>query len=150
MNAFVRRLSLFALIAVAALPRTMQAHEDHEHASEEAAAAAVTPAQTKLKAAPGDTTVLVTKMHCAGCAKKVAGSLFKLKGVKSVRTDYKANLAIVTPQKGKSVDPLAAWKAVEKVGFAPTRIAGPAGTYVAGKDAKKPEKVAETAAAPRG
>ena len=115
-----------------------------------AAAATAEPVKSKLKIAANDTAITIDDMHCAGCAKKIAGRLYRLKGVVKVRTDVKANLAIVTPQAKKEVDAKAAWEAVQKAGFQPTKLVGPQGTYVSHEKTKKPEKVAEILAPKRG
>lgn len=109
-------------------------------------------AETKLKIAKTDVAITIDDMHCAGCAKKISSRLFKLKGVVKVRTDLKANLAVITPQAKKQVDTKAAWEAIQKAGFQPTKLVGPQGTYVAHEKTKAPEKVAdaETEPAKRG
>jgi copper chaperone CopZ len=91
-------------------------------------------------------------MHCAGCAKKIAGRLFRVKGVMRVRTDFKADLAIVTPQAKKQLDPKSLWAAVQAAGKHPAKLVGPHGTFVAQQKTNAPQKVAEAppAAAARG
>jgi copper chaperone CopZ len=97
----------------------------------------------ELKLAPSEVAIYVSDMHCAGCAKKIAGKLYRVKGVVKVRTHLKQNLAIVTPQAKKQVDAKAAWVAVQKAGFKPTKMIGPQGTFVADEKTKEPLKVAE-------
>jgi copper chaperone CopZ len=94
----------------------------------------------------------VSDLHCAGCAKKIAGRLFRVKGVMRVRTDFKADLAIVTPQAKKQLDPKALWAAVQAAGKHPAKLVGPHGTFVAQQKTNAPQKVAEAppAAAARG
>jgi copper chaperone CopZ len=70
-------------------------------------------------------------MHCPTCAKKIAGKLYRVKGVMKVKTDVKKNLAVVTAQSKKQVDPKAAWTAVRQAGFKPAKLIGPQGTFVA-------------------
>jgi hypothetical protein len=65
-----------------------------------------------------------------------------VKGVKQVRTDVSADLALVTPQTNKQLDPIALWEAVEKAGFPPTRLVSPAGEYVRVDGQKAPQKLA--------
>jgi copper chaperone CopZ len=84
-----------------------------------------------LKLAPGETAIYITNMHCPTCAKKIAGKLYRVKGVMKVRTDVKKNLAVVTAQSKKQVDPKAAWTAVRQAGFKPAKLIGPQGTFVA-------------------
>jgi copper chaperone CopZ len=108
------------------------------------ATAAKAPA---LKLAPSEVAIYVSDMHCAGCAKKIAGKLYRVKGVVKVRTNLKQNLAVVTPQPKKQVDAKAAWVAVQKAGFKPTKMIGPEGTFVADEKTKEPLKVAEAESA---
>ena len=110
----------------------------------EKAPAAAAPA---IKLAPNETAIYVGDMHCATCAKKISGKLFRVKGVMKVRTNVKQHVAIVTPQSKKVVDVKAAWKAVQAAGFEPTKLVGPEGTFVADEKSKEPVKDAESAAA---
>lgn len=98
-----------------------------------------------LKLGKYETAIFVTNMHCKTCARKISGKLFALKGVKEVRSDVKANLSIVINEPKAPLDPFKAWAAVQAAGFIPTKLIGPAGTYVPhkDKDVKKPVKVAE-------
>ncbi len=86
--------------------------------------------KTKLKSTPNETLLYVDEMHCGHCAKKIASKLYAVKGVVKVRTDIKAGLAIITPQKKKKLDPLAIWSAASKSGFPAMKLVGPTGTYV--------------------
>jgi copper chaperone CopZ len=104
---------------------------------------ASTPAAPELKLAANEVAIYVDDMHCSNCAKKIAGKLYRVKGVVKVRTSVKQNLAIVTPQAKKQVDSKAAWAAVQKAGFKPTKLIGPQGTFVADEKTKQPQKVAE-------
>ena len=96
-----------------------------------------------LKLAPEQTAVYVEKMHCAHCAKKIVRKVIVLKGVKSISTDVKANLAIVTPQKKKQVKSADIWKACQTAGFQPVKLIGPEGTFAANKKTKGPLLVAK-------
>jgi copper chaperone CopZ len=84
-----------------------------------------------VKLAPGETAIYITNMHCPTCAKKIAGKLYRVKGVMKVKTDVKKNLAIVTAQSKKQINPKAAWTAVRQAGFKPAKLIGPNGTFVA-------------------
>lgn len=75
------------------------------------------------------TQIEVDDMHCADCAKKIARKLYLVKGVKGVRADAEADLATVTPEKGKQPSPRALWKAVEEAGFTPVKLIGPLGEF---------------------
>jgi copper chaperone CopZ len=101
----------------------------------------------ELKLAPGETAIYISNMHCPTCAKKIAGKLYRIKGVVKVKTDVKKNLAVITPQAKKQVDPKAAWSAVRAAGFKPTKLVGPQGTFVADRKTKDPVKVADAATA---
>ena len=103
-------------------------------------------AKTKLKMAPTDTLIYVGDMHCGHCAKKIASKLYAVKGVVKVRTDVKADIAIITPQKKKTLDPLALWSAANASGFPALKLVGPTGTYVVDADKKTAKKVVKTAA----
>jgi copper chaperone CopZ len=80
------------------------------------------------------TTIQVSDMHCANCAKKIARKLYAIPGVVEVKTDLKQHTALVIPQKNRQLDPLALWKAVEAAGFEPVRLAGPAGEFKTRKE----------------
>jgi Cu+-exporting ATPase len=68
-------------------------------------------------------------MHCAGCAKKIANALATVPGVAAVQTDLPTETAIVAPHEQKAPSPRALWEAVEKAGFQPVKLQGPAGTF---------------------
>ena len=107
-------------------------------------------ANTKLKLGAHETAIYVGDMHCGHCAKKIAGKLYAVKGVVKVRTDVKADVAVVTPQKKKKLDPAALWAAAAKSGFPATKLIGPSGTYVLDKESKKMKKVTEEEASAPG
>ena len=110
--------------------------------------------KTKLKLAPTDTVIYVGDLHCKHCAKRIASKLYTVKGVVKVRTDLKADVAIVTPQNKKKLDPLALWTAAKTSGFPALKLVGPAGTYVPDPKTKTAQrlpdkKVAEKKVAPK-
>ncbi|MEK6236952.1 MAG: heavy-metal-associated domain-containing protein [Planctomycetales bacterium] len=86
------------------------------------------------KTAATYTTISVHNMHCGACAKKIAAKLYLVSGVLEVRADVKKNHAYVVPQKRATPSPRAMWEAVEKAGFKPVNISGPAGRFT-----KKPK-----------
>ncbi len=91
---------------------------------------------TQVEAArTSSTTVYVKNMHCQTCAKKIAGKLYTVSGVLKVRTNYKKNIAVITPQRSKRPSPKALWEAVEAAKFVPVKIASPQGTFT-----KKPRR----------
>jgi len=105
--------------------------------------------KTKLKLAPNDTVIYVGNLHCKHCAKKIASKLYAVKGVVKVRTDLKADVAIVSPQAKKKLDPLALWSAAKSSGFPAVKLVGPAGTYVANAKTKAAEIVPAKEVAPK-
>ena len=127
----MRRLILLASLSVAVGLGCVL-----EIAHAETAPAAVKAAEVKL--APNETAIYVGDMHCANCAKKISGKLYRLKGVMKVRTNVKQHVAIITPQAKKEIDAKAAWKAVQSAKFEPTKMTGPAGTFVADEKTKEP------------
>ena len=101
----------------------------------------------KLKKEPSETVIYVADLHCKTCAKKISRKLFAVKGVVKVRTDLKANVAIVTPQKKKQLDPLALWAAAQESGFPAVKLVGPDGTYVPHPETKEALKETDDKAA---
>ncbi len=99
--------------------------------------------KTKLKIAKTDTVLYVGDLHCQHCAKSVSSKLFTVKGVVKVRTDVKADVAIVTPQNKKKLDPMELWKAANKSGFPALKLVGPTGTFVLDAKSKKVVRVAD-------
>jgi copper chaperone CopZ len=130
MQSFFRIQLFVALLCVCALP----AMADEKPLSESTDIAAVKKA---LKMRDTETAIFVGDMHCAGCAKKVARKLYGVKGVVKVRSDIKIDVAIVTPQQNRAVDPKALWAATEKSGILPVKLIGPAGVIEADAEAKK-------------
>lgn len=98
-------------------------------------AAAVLAAGNQSFAADARLTVLTVKgMHCAGCAKKIAGKLTAVPGVEQVKADVPKSFFVVTPAGDESPSPKALWEAVEKAGYAAVKLEGPSGTFT-----KKPK-----------
>jgi Cu+-exporting ATPase len=93
------------------------------------AVAFLTTAASLRAASPATTLIEVHNMHCAACARKIAGKLYAVPGVVAVRTDVAANTATITPQQQRQPSPKAMWEAVEKAGFKPIKLEGPAGTF---------------------
>lgn len=124
-----------------------QAEEAHDHPpaaeARELDDAAVATAFKALKVKDGESVVFFEDLHCSTCAKKVTSRLFKLKGVKSVRTSVKYDAAVVTPQTGKAFDAVAAWEALQSIKYQPARLQGPEGVFVADGEQKEPLKIAE-------
>ena len=76
-------------------------------------------------------TINVDGMHCAGCAKKVESKLKAISGVNAVKIDVTTGVVVVSPQPKKQLSPRVLWETVEKAGYQPTKIAGPAGVFKA-------------------
>lgn len=85
-----------------------------------------------LLAASSEVTMIqVDDMHCADCAKKISSKLYGVPGVIAVKTNVKVHTAWITPQQQRKPSPKAMWEAVEKAGFKPVKLQGPAGTFTA-------------------
>ena len=83
---------------------------------------------------PPATTISVKGMHCQGCASKVASNLQAVKGVNKAEVDASKAVAVVIAKENAVPSPRALWEAVEKAGYTPTKLVGPAGTFT-----KKPK-----------
>lgn len=90
-----------------------------------AAAADDRPAKADLRA----TKLVVDDMTCAGCAKAVTKAVSAVAGVEAAAVDLKTKTLTVTPKAGTAPSPKGLWEAVEKAGYKPTRLDGPAGTF---------------------
>ena len=97
-------------------------------------AAALWTANLAHAADPPATTISVKGMHCQGCASKVASNLQAVKGVNKAEVDAAKAIAVVIAKDNAVPSPKALWEAVEKAGYAPTKLVGPAGTFT-----KKPK-----------
>lgn len=86
-------------------------------------------AQVAEAAVAEATKIQVTDMHCAHCARKIAGKLIAVRGVASVRTSVSAHTATISHQPSQQPSAKALWEAVEKAGFKPIKLEGPAGTF---------------------
>lgn len=84
-----------------------------------------------VKADAGVTVIAVKDMECPSCAKKVIARLNEVPGVEKVVADTKASKLTVTPKAKAAPSAKAMWEAVEKAGFEPTRLTGPAGKFTA-------------------
>jgi len=105
--------------------------------------------KTKLKLAKNDTIIYVKDLHCKHCAKKIASKLYAVKGVVKVRTDLKADVAIVTPQNKKKLDPMALWTAANKSGFPALKLVGPSGRYVLDPKTKSAQRLPDKTTSPK-
>jgi len=73
------------------------------------------------------TSVVVKKMHCKGCAKRIAAKLYEVRGVQEVRVDVEKKTLLVAGD--DHVSPRALWEAVEAAKDQPVRLAGPQGSF---------------------
>ena len=80
---------------------------------------------------PRATTIVVEDLSCPVCAKKLSKAVSAVPGVVEVKADVPSSTLTVTPQGQKAPAPRALWEAVEKAGYRPTRLEGPAGTFTA-------------------
>jgi copper chaperone len=80
---------------------------------------------------PTRTTITIEDLHCAGCAKRVVRKLTAVPGVASARAEMKTSSVTVLPQAQRVPSPRELWEAVEKAGFRPKKLVGPAGTFTA-------------------
>lgn len=78
---------------------------------------------------PPATTISIEGMHCAGCAAKVSRNLQSIEGVNEVQVSAEKAVAIVSAKTNTKPSPRALWEAVEKSGYKPTKLVGPAGTF---------------------
>ncbi len=127
-------------------------HHEHKHAPPKADTSLESlkdKPKTKLKVAKGDTIVYVGNLHCKHCAKSLTSKLVTVKGVKSVRADILADVAVVTPQTKKQLDPKALWAAAKKSGFPAIKLVGPTGTYVLDTKTKEPKLMPKQEVAPK-
>lgn len=92
--------------------------------------AVMSPSQSVTAAdRPATSVVTIEGMHCAACAKAVAGKLKRVPNVADATVDAKSGLATVSPVLGKELSARSLWEAVEAGGYRPTRIEGPSGTF---------------------
>lgn len=82
-------------------------------------------------APPKPISISIKDMHCPACAKKISDRLKVVVGVQGVSTDVKAGTATVTGHASKNPSPKALWEAVERAGFKPVKLDGPAGSFSA-------------------
>lgn len=80
---------------------------------------------------PVPTKLTVPGLDCMSCAKKAGDKLYAVPGVGEVKVDIKAKLLIVTPKQGAAMSPRSLWEAVDKAGYEPTKLEGPAGSFTA-------------------
>ncbi len=78
---------------------------------------------------PPSTAIVVPKMHCEGCAKKMAAELYKVPGVGQVFVSVETTTMTVRAKDGQSPSPRGLWEAVERAGYQPSRLQGPGGVF---------------------
>lgn len=75
------------------------------------------------------TSIIVPKMHCAGCAKKMANELYKVAGVGQVFVKVETTTMTIRPKDGQQPSPRTLWEAIERAGYEPSRLEGPYGIF---------------------
>ena len=98
------------------------------------AAAMLLAANLAYAADPLATTISVKGMHCQGCASKVVRNLQAVQGVNKAEVSAEKAVAVVIAKDNAVPSPKALWEAIEKAGYTPTKLVGPAGTFT-----KKPK-----------
>jgi copper chaperone CopZ len=78
---------------------------------------------------PAYTVITLEKMHCDGCAKRIAGKLYEVPGVDKIQVDVAKKLMWVHPKAGAQPSPRGLWEAVEKGADRPLRLHGPQGVF---------------------
>jgi len=86
---------------------------------------------TSAKPAAGTTIISVEDMDCPSCAKKIVTKLNAISGVAKVVADTDKSQLTVSAKEKANPSPKAMWEAIEKAGFKPTKLDGPAGTFSA-------------------
>ncbi len=62
--------------------------------------------------------------------KKIASKLYTIKGVRSVATNVKSHVALITPSAGQQVSARRVWETLESIEFTPVKMVTPAGIFV--------------------
>ena len=88
------------------------------------------PAQPQPAPRSVVTVITIPKMDCGGCAKKIGTQLYAVQGVGQVAQNLDTFQLFVTPHPNVGVSPRLLWEAVEKAGFAPSRMDSPYGAFV--------------------
>ena len=86
-------------------------------------------ADDSVSAQSSTVTITVEGLHCAGCAKKVEAKLKAINSVDKVTVDVQTGKVIVTPRAKMAPSPRLLWETVEKAGYQPTKLVGPAGIF---------------------
>ncbi len=84
---------------------------------------------------PAYTVITLEKMHCDGCAKRIAGKLYEVPGVEKIQVDVEKKLMWVHPKAGVQLSPRGLWEAVERGNDRTTKLHGPSGVFTS-----KPQK----------
>lgn len=84
---------------------------------------------TLIAAEPAVTKISITGMHCEGCAGLVKKKLAAIEHVKEVKVILKDEVAEITAKDDGTPSAKAIWETVEKAGYKPVKLVGPAGTF---------------------
>ncbi|HYV34780.1 MAG TPA: heavy-metal-associated domain-containing protein [Gemmataceae bacterium] len=86
--------------------------------------------QANNQTATTHTVIEIEDFDCEACGVVVELSLIEVPGVAKVKLDFDNETATVIPHEKKTLSPKALWEAVEEVGFKPTKLVGPGGTFL--------------------
>jgi Cu+-exporting ATPase len=84
---------------------------------------------TSTEAKTQTTMITVEDLDCPSCAKKITAKLILVDGVEKASADIEKSCMIVTAKDKAKPSAKAMWAAVEKAGFKPTKLEGPAGKF---------------------
>lgn len=77
------------------------------------------------------TRVILTELHCMGCAKKIAGKVAKVQGVHEMRVDLNAKTVFVMHKSGMTPSPKEVWVAIEEADHTPQVMETPTAKHTA-------------------
>jgi copper chaperone CopZ len=86
-------------------------------------------ANLAAQAPPAATKVILTELHCMGCARGIAKKVVTVTGVSEVRADVKAKTLFIVHRPGQSPSPRGLWEAIEQANHTPQRMETPANSY---------------------
>ena len=75
------------------------------------------------------TVITIEDFDCEACGEVVKYALQDVKGTGIIQLAFDNETATIVPQMNKVLSPKALWEAVEEVGFVPTKLVGPNGTF---------------------
>lgn len=87
------------------------------------------PVRAAAPVAEGQVQIVAPKMCCAGCAKKVSGQLYAIRGVKNVEAELASHTVTVAMPATSPAMLGVLWHSVEKGGGGPTSLITTTATY---------------------